>query len=664
MLSYMAQYWHITLVAVVLLGIAFGFIRNFVFPARKLGEELKQAIAGLDLVRAENGEKNFTALERVKTEAMINSQLEHSWSEFTETLHPQTKTNELGQDEVVRWRATALAETFFSDRVIVETPLNAEFYKHLPGILTGIGIIGTFLGLIFGLIHFEVSSDPGAVRHSLETLIQNVGHAFIVSGSAIFLAMLFTWVEKSLITARFKQVEKLCVLLDSMFDAGAGEEYLARLVESSETSATQSMQIKDALVADLKDILAEMTRQQVEAMTLNNQQLSTTMAQTLTDSLKEPMSRISTAVERVGGNQGEAVNRLLTDVLSSFTAQMQDMFGDQLRGMNDVLKQTSQSILEAAGKFDQLSAGLQDAGKGAVDEMAKRMDDALASMDRRQQEMDASINGFLDAIRAQVSDTQHQTSEQLSSMLTSLGTQTAGLLDTLQSQSRQASEAQVQQQKRFEEQSQQTLDDLADNVDSLTDAVEGATQAMQSAVASLTNSTRDSVEKMNAGARTLHAASESLSQNMNGMSVVVEKVGGTAEQLNLAAQSVNGATQAAVQVINDYRATRDVFASMVSDLKQTVENARRDASLTSEMLNQIDSATQKLIAAQLEAEHYLEDVSSVLADAHDEFAKNVTSTLRKGNTDFHTELATATNHLRGAVQDLGDTLDTIAVKKG
>ncbi|WP_334108521.1 anti-phage ZorAB system protein ZorA [Methylobacillus sp.] len=653
MLSYLAQYWHMALIG-LLLAISFGtFVWYFWIPALRLKKALNQAINGLGKIHHDHGEKHFTALERVKKEAMVNAQLEHSWSEFTETLHPQKKTNELGQDEVVRWRATALAETFFSDRAIVETPLNAEFFKHLPGILTGIGIIGTFSGLILGLGDFQVSSDPSAVRNSLEGLIRHVGHAFIVSAVAIGLAMFVTWIEKLLINARFKQVEKLCVLLDSMFDAGAGEEYLARLVQSSETAATQSAQIKDALVADLKEILAEMTRQQVEAMAVNNQQLSTTMA----DIFKEPLERIS-------GNQGEAVNRLLTDVLSSFTAQMRDMFGDQLRGMNDVLKQTSQSILGAAEKFDQLSAGLQDAGKGAVDEMAKRMDDALASMDRRQQEMDASINSFLDAIRTQVSDTQHQTSEQLSSMLTSLGTQTAGLLDTLQSQSRQASEAQVQQQKRFEEQSQQTLDDLADNVDSLTDAVEGATQAMQSAVASLTNSTRDSVEKMNAGAHTLHAASDTLSQNMNGMSVVVEKVGGTAEQLNLAAQSVNGATQAAIQVINDYRVTRDVFASMVSDLKQTVENARHEASLTSAILSQIDAAAQKLVAAQQDADHYLEGVSNVLEEAHEAFAQHVTSTLKKGNADFHRELADATNHLRGAVQDLGDTLDIIAVKKG
>ena len=113
----------------------------------------------------------------------------------------------------------------------------------MPGILTGIGIIGTFSGLILGLIDFQVSKDADQVRQSLAVLIQNVGHAFIVSAGAIALAMVSTWVEKSLVTKRYREVESLCQILDSLFDAGAGEEYLARLVEASETSATQAAQI-------------------------------------------------------------------------------------------------------------------------------------------------------------------------------------------------------------------------------------------------------------------------------------------------------------------------------------------------------------------------------------------------------------------------------------
>lgn len=661
-MAYLAQYWHVIFIATILLIVAITFVRKFIYPARLLGRQLDEAIRKLEVIQNEDGGHHFTDVDRVASEAMVNERLAHCWSEFRETLHPQKRVNNLGQEEVARWRATALAEAFFTDQALVETPLKTEFYKHLPGILTGIGIIGTFSGLILGLVDFQVSTDANAVRQSLANLIQNVGHSFIVSASAIALAMVFTWIEKSMVTARFRQVEKVCRLLDSMFDAGAGEEYLSRLVQASETSATQAAQIKDALVADLKEILTEMTRQQVEAMAHNNQQLSATMVQTFTDGLKEPMERISMAVEQVGGNQGEAVNRLLTDVLSSFTTQMQEMFGGQLRGMNDVLQQTTYAIQEAAGKFDQLAGGLQDAGKGAVEEMAKRLDEALTSQEQRQKEMNATMGEFIEAIRNQVSDSQQKTTDNLTVMLADLGNQTATLIGTMQEQGRQASESHSKQQEQLAQQSQATMDQLAGNVSRLTDSVQAATAGMQSAVGQLSNTTRESVDRMHAGADTLHAASNTLAHNLNDMSAVVEKVSGTSDKLNLTAQSLSGATQAAMQVINDYRATRDTFASMVSDLKSTVENARREASLTSELVNRLQSASEKLGVAQQNAEEYLEGVTEVLAQAHEEFAKNVEKTLHKGNAQFHKELAEATNLLKGAIQDLGDTLDVAVAR--
>ena len=61
--------------------------------------------------------------------------------------------------------------------------------------------------------------------------------------------MLFTWIEKSLVTSCYRQVEELRQIIDSLFDAGAGEEYLERLVVASETNATQARHIKDALVS-------------------------------------------------------------------------------------------------------------------------------------------------------------------------------------------------------------------------------------------------------------------------------------------------------------------------------------------------------------------------------------------------------------------------------
>ena len=143
--------------------------------------------------------------------------------------------------------------------------------------MTGIGIIGTFSGLIQGLLHFNVS-DPALAEKGLSNLLSAVGHAFWISGSAIFLAMLLTFVEKWIVTGLYEKVERLQQRVNRLFTAGAGDEYLERIVKAAETSATQAVQIKDSLVADLKQILSDVTAQQVEASALHSNMISTMSA--------------------------------------------------------------------------------------------------------------------------------------------------------------------------------------------------------------------------------------------------------------------------------------------------------------------------------------------------------------------------------------------------
>src|SRR5579863_1319864 len=337
------DYWHIGLVAVFLVTITIDFVVRFVGQSNKLSQELKQSLTALLAIRS-NIKGDITELDEIGERAMSGPALSHLWSEYRKTLHPQKRADEHGQTQLVRWRSTALAESFFTEQAVVESRLKTEYFKHLPGILTGLGIIGTFLGLIKGLIHFDVSIDPAKAQEQLRGLVNSVGHAFFVSASAIGLAMLFTWIEKSLVTARCRQVEQLREVIDSLFQGGAGEEYLERLAISSENAATQSAQIKDALVADLKEILTTLATKQMEAQAQNVGQMSVDMGKVIAESLSGPMDAITKAVQGVSSNQGEAVNKMLTDVLASFASQMREMFGGQMAGMSELMVKASESM--------------------------------------------------------------------------------------------------------------------------------------------------------------------------------------------------------------------------------------------------------------------------------------------------------------------------------
>lgn len=319
--AWLGQHWHLWVVGLLIGLVVFHFLTRFVRPARQLQTTLAKAIEGLhalqthatdtgvDLDRISqdvmtdprlahlwsqyaNGlhphwgesrnrapasvqhnrvqalsETFFTAMKAKTGAAVVNltnieqqilgdARLSSLWAEYSEALQGMPAPVAIEPARIKQWRSSAPAETYFSEHALVDSPLQTDFYKHVPGILTGLGIIGTFSGLIMGLIHFDVS-NPEATQIQLSLLVQTVGQAFFVSAAAITLAMLFTWIEKSLLTARYAQVETLQHLIDSLFEASSGETYLERLVAAAEAQATASHEMLKALRKTLSELEAK-----------------------------------------------------------------------------------------------------------------------------------------------------------------------------------------------------------------------------------------------------------------------------------------------------------------------------------------------------------------------------------------------------------------------
>jgi hypothetical protein len=510
--------WIGWLIGLLLFAIVVAFVLRFVLPSWRLGQRLERTIGALAALRPDPATRlvDLTPVGAV----FAGGPLAHLWREYAQTLHATTDAVG-GAPRIVAWRATEMAETHFTEQAIVDVPLQTEFYKHLPGILTGIGIIGTFSGLIFGLTHFEVTSDAQAVRDSLRLLIQGVGHAFRISAAAIALAMLFTWIEKSLVTARYRQVARLVEYIDSLFDAGVGEEYLARLVRAAEQNAEQAQQLKLALVGEFRQALGGLASQQQVAARQQQEELAAAVARSVGAALEAPMARVAAVLERSEAGQAARVGQALEQVLARFSA------------------------------------------------------DADRRLGQRQDELERTLAATAAALQATVVELRHVTG-------------------------------------------------------------------------SLENAGRDSIDRV---AGSLDSAGQ-------GVGLAADVFGTASRELQAAATAIAAASVGASDLMRDHRDARDAFATMVADLRETVGLARREAALTGELVARMEAAAGSLGQAGERAGVYLDGVSQVLAEAHATFADQLGRTLREGNSQFQQELATAVDYLKGAIEELGDALET------
>jgi hypothetical protein len=397
------------------------------------------------------------------------------------------------------------------------------------------------------------------------------------------------------------------------------------------------------------------------------------------------------------------------------------MFGSQMSGMSEMLIQTANTIQTASQRFEQLAGQIEQAGTGAADAMAKRMDESMQQMQVRQAEANDQMRFFIDQLKTSVassqsdsaeltmgmmrelSDTtsalvqglrdqahaaeQHHSNQQsvigervnglLEQMQTSmarhqaessdntqrlmgqLGESAGGMVRTLQDQALKAQEEHSLRQSELTAKSSALMDEQSAQIARLTDAVQQASSSMQNTVERLQAQAQASIDSMGQGAEKLYGASARLGDNLDNMKTNSDSLNNMAEKLSGSALTLGNALTATQVVLNDQRSVRDALASLVTDLRATIELTKREASLSAGLVDSLQTASQRLTEAQRTTETYLQGVTDVLGEAHGAFAQQVTATLREGNKVFHEELASATNHLRGAIQDLGDVLDNM-----
>ena len=652
-----------------------GFLAVFLAPGVRHWLRLRGILTSLEAF------SERTPLSEFRNLFARDKHLAHLWAEYQATLHEQREERD-GQTQLLAVRSTIAADSYFNEQFVVDNRLHTEFFKHLPGIFTGLGIIGTFTGLIEGLRHFEVSENAATVRASLESLMHSVGEAFLISAAAITAAMAVTFIEKLLLATLYRKTESIANSIDAHFEAGAGEEYLSRLVNASEASASQTKILKDALVKELGDILRELTasqlatgqalnaqlalrieesaNRQLVAAREDNQALGGMIAGSIEKSLKEPLDKIASSVATVSGDQSASAVKMLNDVMVSFSQRLNDLFGGQINGINELNKQTAQGMQDAVASLNALVGKLEESGKKSTDDMATQMAASMKAMEERQVSINTQTQEFVDQIRQLVQSSQAETHQKLQATLESIGQQMTSILGTLSASQKKVFDDNLDREISMVDRTSNAVSEMTGSVEAAVKEISAASQMMAQSVSSLTSATATTIDKMSAGANRLDTATTNFAAAGDRVSNAMSQAATVSGKLTELSGSLTTSSGALQEALRDYKVQRESVSALLEDVRATIELTKKEASITGDVLQRIEASTTKLGQAQAAADEYLDGVSQVLADSSDAFRESVVSTLAKVNHDFHTKLSSAVGLLSTAVQELEVTLGSLA----
>lgn len=638
---------YVFLLVVALTGI---FLLGYATQGTRVWWQLRSAARAVQKIRRTERAPNPDDVKK----AFSKEPFRHLWDEYQDTLHELRKAG-AGGAALTEFRATVPADSMFTRDVLVDSRLFDDFTRHLPGVLTGLGIIGTFAGLLAGLQDFKPFPIEQAVK-GLGPLLLGVQHAFVASGVAISCAMVVVFISRLFLAHLYGLVEKLNQGIDSLYSTGAGEEYLARLVKSSEQSAASTAQLKDALVEDLHKMMTNLVDRQIAAQETSTAALGKHIGEAISTAIAEPMKKVGEAMEVTTRGNGEQVNTMLEALLTGFMAKLEDTFGGQMRGINEQMQRSMDSMSSVQASLQSLLADIKRTNEQAATQMSGTLEDAMKKAADNQQVLTDQMREFVQDFRRLVAEEQNKSKQAMDDAVMKVLGEVAMAMEGLEAVRKASAAEETGRNDRLANQTNQLVGGLTTQVESLLGAVSDQVAKTQQNIDALGNVSLRAIDGMNQGALTMSSAAQRFETAGTSVTGVFERSAEVAGTLSTAASSLQTAASAVQRGFDQYDSTRKTVDAQVAALMGLIESARKEAGISQELVTSIKASAEEMRRSEAEARSHLEQVNAALVKAFTDFGNSLVSQVKSTIAETDRHLAQGTGHLNGVVQELANAV--------
>lgn len=368
--------------------------------------------------------------QELKEKFNRNSELAETWQEFENSLITRQRENR----EIVY--KTDEASLFFSEDRLLEPHLNLRFWNSVPALLVGFGILGTFVGLVWGLIPFSGIdfTQTAQIQSAIKELLSGISTAFVTSVWGMLTSLLFNWLEKSEVSRVSRKIANLQRAIDRLFTLTTQEEIAIQqeieleqqtaALKSFSTDLADKIKIAMSPSLDKLNTTVEELRQQKEESSTDAigkliKEFQDSLSSSTVTQMEELAQTVGTAAQSLKNlpdqmrdmiagvqNQINQTRQLLNATSAEQTDQMKKMFGEML----EVLKEANQDAIAAQSetadvvneKMRQTAAEMQALLHSASNRMSEHVEQAAAQLSGSVQNAEQSVDSILQRLQPQI----------------------------------------------------------------------------------------------------------------------------------------------------------------------------------------------------------------------------------------------------------------------
>ena len=634
----------LTIGFVVAMIIVMYYYANFYKQQKSIIKDINEVLEEISVLEIKNASDSY---EDIKNIFLKSDLLRSAWLSYQKNHFFMKDVS--GKSVVY---TTEDADFFFNYNNLTNW-YNATFWQNLGGFFTGLGILGTFVGLSVGLATIDLEH---ITNEEIGNLVSGMSTAFMTSLFGISFALFYNWLHKGITDKLSQSISILCNGLESLFVARNAEQLLAMSYANSLEQATQFKSFSTNLAVSIGNALEQKLSSSSFAENIKNmdatlgqvsnfmsEELSGVISNAVGEQIKENLVPVFVSLQNAIETLSSSGQNAIADGIKSGASKELTAFAETLQQMNTNLQAVMAQMQETSGSVNsdltsainrvvarlesqgenlqgvgnQVAMELKDTVAALVNEIGKQQSGMINTSEKINDDLKASIATMVDNIQVSIATMVEETKKQQSNMQNSadnitsnLETKVSAMLGGFEKQIAAIEQQTHDQSNALSETSTQLSNSFAGSMNSIKMDIKGIMDDYSAKNRAANEETLTFIRQVKVGLSEQQAVLAKITTQVD---MLMTRAANTADKFTQAAGPINDAgkelgkhmdavltatnnyNQVVKQCVSELHATAQQNTSNMRDISQEIARVKETLAQTSNQYSGVNNELNKIL---------------------------------------------------------------------
>lgn len=499
----------------------------------------------------------------------------------------------IDQAEREGWFLTERPRNLLSYDIVITQNFHAAIFGAVPGILTGLGLAGTFVAILWALhgVQYNELDTLKPVR-GMDGLINGLSGKFLSSILALLLSIAFTLREKHVVRSLRHSYD---ALMSAISDAIPFLSTTRILLDIHRFSAKQTVSVSN-ISSEVVDRLTNAFNDKVVPGLASG--MSSGVAEKLQNEFRPTMERMAASLDQLQAaivnlesqkqdsvtgefeRMTKALEESITQALSSMGREFRDALSgsarDEFGNVQGTLETTRHVLSEMNGQFSQMQTALGV----IIAKVEETTTDQLKTGREQTEALSALMHGLMNKLQETAEQNLNSVQTQLTRVVSDLTDKVTGLsVDMMEAakdmanHSQQSASSIIDKTDAWSEATAKRLEGLLANIENRSQDFKEASAALLEAktfMSNLLTNNANALAQMADASRNVQAYSSGLVGQSDALRAISGDQAKVANQLQLTASGIKASLDQHEKLLGEYRRTITEYKSVVDTLHEPI----------------------------------------------------------------------------------------------